>query len=102
MRASALRATGMSAAALASFTDFHRHQHRGAETLWNEGSGAESGFQTIPLMSAVALTLKLMRAAALGSVPISPEQHKSHTTSKMHPKTDSQDPNMIYTEFRTF
>ena len=102
MRAAALRATGMSTAALASFTVFHRHQRRGAETLWNEGRGAESGFQTVPLMSVAALTLKLMRAAALSSVPISPEQHKSHTTSKMHPKIDSQDPNMICTKFRTF
>ena len=37
----------MSAAALASFTVFHRHQRHGAETLWNEGRGAESGFQRI-------------------------------------------------------
>ena len=102
MRAAALRVTGMSIAALASSSVFHRHQHRGAETLWNEGRDAESGFQRLLIHERRGAGLKLTRAAALGSVPISPEQHKSHTTSKMNPKTDSQDPNMIYTEFITF
>ena len=55
-----------------------------------------------PPFSAAALALKLMRVAALGSVPIRLNILTHHTAAETHPKTDSQDPNMIYTEFRTF
>ena len=47
MRAAALRVTVMSVAALDPYTVIHRHERRGAVTLWNEGRGAESGFQRI-------------------------------------------------------
>ena len=92
----------MSVAALDPCTIFHRLERRGAVTLWNEGRGAESGFQTVPLTSAAALTLKLMRAAALGSVPNRLNLLTPHTTVKTCSKTDSQDPNIISTKFRIF
>ena len=102
MRAAALRVTVMSVAALAAYINLYRHQHRGAVTLWNEGRGAESGVQTVPLTSVAALTLKLMRAAALGSVPNRLNLLTPHTTVKTCSKTDSQDPNIISTKFRIF
>ena len=102
MRAAALKGTVMRAAALASFTVLYRHERHDAVTLWNEGRGTESGFQTLLLASAAALTLKLTRAAALGFVPNCLSLLTHHTTVKIHPKTDSQDPNTIYSEFRTF
>ena len=47
MRAAALKGTVMSIATLAAYNNFHRHERRGAVTLWNEGRGAESGFQRL-------------------------------------------------------
>ena len=102
MRAAVLKGTVMSAATLASFTVFHRHQRRGAETLWNEGRGAESGFQTILIHERRGAGPEAHGGHGAGRRPKTPELPKHQIMSKMHPKTDSQDPNMIYTEFRTF